>query len=380
MYPKVYLKKEDFLQRKHPWVFSGALKITHPEWHNKIVHVCNEQGEILATGYYQNSSIAVKILSFSNTIINDTFWEIKLKEAFEYRLKISAFDEHTNAYRLVFAEADELPGLIIDYYNGHFVMQAHNSFIEQQTPLIHQALKTIFQDTFKSFFNKTENITHIENTDIPKDTIIQENKLLFYVNWKEGQKTGFYLDQKDNRLCLKKYSKNKVVLNAFAYSGGFSVYAAAGGCSLVHSVDSSAKAIEWCHYNMALNNFTNVHQAFVADAFEFLKNAEKNFYDIIVLDPPAFAKSIHHKHAAIQAYKRLNELALNILKPQGLLFTFSCSGVIDKNLFYNTIAAACFESQRTVRVLEYLHLPPDHPVLFSFPEGEYLKGLVLYVE
>ncbi len=380
MYPKLYLKKNDFLQRKHPWIFSGALKKNNPSFNNQPVYICSDDDKIIATGYYQNGSIAVKILDFSEQIVNQEYWNNKIQQAYLYRKNINAFNEHTNAYRLVFAEADGIPGLIIDHYNGHFVMQAHTTFIHQQKEHIFQAIKNIFTDRCLSIYDKSElNKIRAEN-DIPKDTIIKENNLQFYVNWQEGQKTGFFLDQKNNRLRLMQYAKDKTVLNTFAYSGGFSVYAAAGQCNTVHSVDSSSKAIDWCHYNMQLNGFDNRHQSFVADVFEFLKSAEKNYYDLMILDPPAFAKSIHHKHIAIQAYKRLNLLALQKIKKGGIIFTFSCSGVVDKLLFYNTVAAACFESNRQVKILEYLHLPPDHPVIPNFPEGEYLKGMILYVE
>ncbi len=380
MYPKVYLKKEEFLHRKHPWIFSGALEKLNNQWHNSPVYVCNQKGQVVATGYYQNSSIAVKILSFKEEIINLDFWIKKIENAYHYRQHINAFNSTTNAYRLIFAEADEIPGLIIDNYNGHFVFQAHTEFIYQQKAHIIQALQYVFKEQYKSIYDVSEWCKDQENQDIPNDTIILENGLQFYVNWKEGQKTGFFLDQKNNRQCLRMYSKGKVVLNTFAYSGGFSVYAAAGQCKEVHSVDSSEKAIEWAKRNMHLNGFHSIHQSYVADVFEFLKNVEKDKYDIIVLDPPAFAKSIHHKHTAVQAYKRLNILALQKIKSGGFLFTFSCSGVVDKQLFYNTIFAACFESKRKTKILEYLHLPADHPVIPNFPEGEYLKGMVLYVE
>jgi len=380
MYPKVIITKDEFIQRKHPWIFSGALKKTNKEWHNQAVFVCNTKGEIIATGYYQNSSIAVKILDFSEVEINLKYWENKIAQAYQYRKNLNAFDEDTNAYRLIFAEADGIPGLIIDNYNGHFVFQAHSEFIYHHRKDIFQALSNVFKEKCISIYDKSEFSDKSENEGKAKDTIIKENGLKFYVNWAEGQKTGFFLDQKDNRKILSNYCKDKVVLNTFAYSGGFSVYAARGGCKLVHSVDSSEKAINWCNENMQLNGFKDCHQTFVSDVFEFLKNADKDFYDVIVLDPPAFAKSIHHKHTAVQAYKRLNVLAINKIKSGGFIFTFSCSGVIDKELFYNTIVAACFESNRKVKIIDYLHLPIDHPVLPNFPEGEYLKGMVLYVE
>lgn len=380
MYPKVQLTKDEFIQRKHPWIFSGALKKTNKEWHNQAVFVCNTKGEIIATGYYQNSSIAVKILDFSEVEINLKYWENKIAQAYQYRKNLNAFNDDTNAYRLIFAEADGIPGLIIDNYNGHFVFQAHSEFIYYHRKDIYQALSNVFKEKCISIYDKSEFSDKSENEGKAKDTIIKENGLKFYVNWAEGQKTGFFLDQKDNRKILSEYCNDKVVLNTFAYSGGFSVYAASGGCKLVHSVDSSEKAINWCNENIQLNGFKDRHLSFVSDVFEFLKNTDKDFYDVIVLDPPAFAKSIHHKHSAVQAYKRLNLLALNKIKSSGFIFTFSCSGVIDKQLFYNTVMAACFESNRKVRILDYLHLPFDHPVLPNFPEGEYLKGLVLFVE
>ncbi|MCX7729140.1 MAG: class I SAM-dependent rRNA methyltransferase, partial [Bacteroidia bacterium] len=312
-------------------------------------------------------------------IIDQNYWNEKINKAFLYRKNLNIFNEHTNAYRLVFAEADEIPGLIIDNYNGHFVMQAHTRFIHQQKEYIFNAVKNVFGKNCISFYDKSE-FSENKGEILHKDTIISENDLQFYVNWYEGQKTGFFLDQRNNRYCLMKYAKDRVILNTFSYSGGFSVYAGAGGGKIIHSVDGSAKAIEWCNTNMQLNGFDNKHQSFVADVFEFLKNAENNYYDLIVLDPPAFAKSMNHKHSAVQAYKRLNVLAIEKIKKGGILFTFSCSGVIDKELFYNTIAAAGFESNRKIKILDYLYLPPDHVVTPSFPEGEYLKGMVLYIE
>lgn len=380
MYPKVYLKKNDFLQRKHPWIFSGALKKTDASLHNQIVYVCDDKDNVLATGYYQNSSIAVKILDFSKQIIDLNFWIKKIAYAYHYRKKIYVDDKYNNAYRLIFAEADELPGLIIDNYNGNLVMQSHTEFMYYQKPIIQQALKDVLKDEMKILFDKSDFCNANENEELPADGIILENGFQFYVNWKEGQKTGFFLDQRDNRNILKQYVSNKVVLNTFAYSGGFSVYALGGGARLVHSVDSSAKAIEWCNKNVQLNNFQQNHQSYIADVFEFLKQMPADFYDVIVLDPPAFAKSIHHKHSAVQAYKRLNLLALEKIKSGGFLLTFSCSGIIDKFLFYNTIAAASFDSKRKIKVIDYLHLPPDHPVIPNFPEGEYLNGMILYVE
>ncbi len=382
MYPRVYLKKgkEEFLHRKHPWIFSGALKNTSEKIHNQVVYVCIEEGKIAATAYYQNNNIAAKILDFSPVFIDQTFWNKKILNALLYRQALNLINGKDNAYRLLFAEADGLPGLIIDNYNGHFVMQAHNEFVHQQKHFIHQAIKNVFQENYISFYDKSEFANNDETNPVLIDTIIKENNFSFYVNWKEGQKTGFFLDQKNNRYALMQYAKNKVVLNTFAYSGGFSIYAAAGGAKEIHSLDSSEKAIQWCNTNMQLNRFTNSHQSYVADAFEFLRNIPEHYYDIIVLDPPAFAKSMHQKHNAIQAYKRLNALALKKIKHGGYLFTFSCSGVLDKYLFYNTIAAACFECNREIKILQYLHLPPDHPIIPNFAEGEYLKGMVLYVE
>ncbi len=381
MYPKVYLKKLDFIQRKHPWIFSGALVKTEDNLHNQLVYVCDKNGNIQATGYYQKSSITVKVLSFSKILVDEFFWKEKIKNAYEYRKRWTVFNDSTNAYRLVFGEADGLPGLIIDNYNGYFVIQAHTEFMHRQISYIITALKEVVHSNFKGAYYQSDFSEECFSEGLSDNsTVILENNLKFFVDWKEGQKTGFFLDQKDNRFLLKEYVADKVVLNTFAYSGGFSVYAAAGNCKTVHSVDSSAKAIEWCNENMILNKYAEKHQSFVADVFDFLKLIDKDTYDVIVLDPPAFAKSIHHKHAAVQAYKRLNVLALNKIKSGGILFTFSCSGIIDKFLFYNTIVAASFESNRRVKILRYLQLPLDHPVIPNFPEGEYLKGLVVYVE
>ncbi len=379
MYPKVYLKegKDQALLRKHPWIFSGAIKNLNADLHNKLVYVCNAKGNILATGYYQDSSITVKILEFKEVEINQEFWNYKIGKAYNYRKAMNCFNTDTNSYRLVFAEADGLPGLIIDNYNGHCVMQAHTEFIHHHRFEIESAVQYALQDKYQSFYDKSE---WANDTSDTHDTIIQENGLSFYVNWKEGQKTGFFLDQKNNRNKLKTYCSNKTILNTFSYSGGFSVYALAGAAKHVDSVDISAKAIEWCNQNVKLNQYSERHQAHVSDIFDFLKNSKDNFYDIIVLDPPAFAKSMHHKHSAVQAYKRLNIMAMNKIKKGGLLFTFSCSGVIDKQLFHSTTQSAAFEVKRDIKLIDHMYLPIDHPVLPYFPEGDYLKGEVLYVD
>ena len=293
----------------------------------------------------------------------------------------------TNVCRLFFGEGDGASGLILDYYNGYVVFQAHSLGIYLQKQAITNAIIKVLGNDLKCVYDKSaETLPKQLNTQtkndflygsINQDVIVKENNYLFKIDFIKGQKTGFFIDQRDNRNLLAHYCKNKTVLNTFCYTGGFSIYAA-NTANVVHSVDVSASALELCTSNAQLNNTKN-NENFVADTFDFLKD-KKDVYDVIVLDPPAFAKSRKSKHNAVTAYKRLNVMALKYIKPNGILFTFSCSGVVDKYLFYNTITSAAIEASRNVRILHYLHQPPDHPVTPNFPEGEYLKGLVLWVE
>ncbi|HWY10188.1 MAG TPA: class I SAM-dependent rRNA methyltransferase [Bacteroidia bacterium] len=380
--------KEHSLLRFHPWVFSGGIKIKDDLLDGELVEVYSAKQQFLGVGHYQNASISVRLISFTPVEINEEFWFNKINKAYQYRLDLGILNENTNVCRLIFGEGDGLPGLIIDYYDGNIVFQAHSIGMHMNRQNILEALQSAFGVNLKSVYDKSSETlpkqyaSSIRNEyllgSVGEKVVVKENNCKFIIDWENGQKTGFFVDQRDNRLLLSKYSKNKAVLNTFSYTGGFSVYAALAGAKLVHSVDSSVPAIELSKQNAALNNITN-HEGFSEDVFDFLKDKD-NVYDVIVLDPPAFAKSRDVKHNAVKGYIKLNALALKKIKPGGILFTFSCSGVIDKMLFYNSIAAAAIEAKRNVKVVHYLYQPADHPVIPFFPEGEYLKGMVLWVE
>ncbi|MGZ3863066.1 MAG: class I SAM-dependent rRNA methyltransferase [Bacteroidia bacterium] len=381
--------KEISFLRFHPWLFSGAIKIKDGDiQEGDIVEVYSFDNKYIGTGQYADSSISVRMLTFEKENIDATFWKKKIQKAYDYRKFLNLADNPgTNVYRLVFAEGDGLPGLIIDHYNGHAVIQCHGVGMHKCIEQIAQALKEVYGNALQTIYDKSKETlpknyaATVENKFIlgnTGNTIVKENGHQFYVDWEKGQKTGFFIDQRENRQLLAQYSKNKKVLNTFCYTGGFSVYSGAAGATLVHSVDSSAPAIELTEKNMQLNKLKN-YENFCEDTFDFLK-ARKDEYDVIILDPPAFAKSRDSKHNAVIGYKNLNIAALKQIKSGGILFTFSCSGVIDKNLFFNTINAAAFESKRKTKILHYLQQPSDHPLTPNFPEGEYLKGLVLYVE
>ena len=386
-FAKVILKqgKEKSLQRKHPWVFSGAVYGVSEDLHDgQMVDVTDYNNNHLATGFFSDKgSIVVRILTFKNEEYNNSFWENRLKAAWQLRMDLFSL-ESTNAFRLIHGEGDGIPGLIIDYYNKNFVVQAHSSGIYLKMNEIATAIKNLFPNNCETIYCKSSQTLPKTGTDYHlfgsnTEIIAKENDILFHVNWVEGQKTGFFLDQCLNRELLKYYSKGKKVLNTFCYTGGFSVYAMSGDAELVTSVDISEKAVKLASENMELNFPNSNHKAIASDVFDFLKE-NKNLYDVIVLDPPAFAKNIKSKHTATQAYKRLNIAGLKTITNGGILFTFSCSQVIDDVLFYNTIAAAAIESGRKVRVLHKLTQGPDHPVNMFHPEGAYLKGLVLYIE
>ena len=397
-YEKIILHKgkEISLQRHHPWVFSGAIKIKDANLKDgELVEIFSATNQFLGMGHFQNSSISVRIISFTQTEINDEFWFNKISKAYNYRIHLNILNETTNVCRLVFGEGDGLPGLIMDYYNGHIVFQAHSIGMHLSKGAIVKALQKTLGDKLISVYDKSAdslpknyvaeikngylyNPKNISSTDSGKRITVKENTCKFNIDWEGGQKTGFFVDQRDNRALLGKYSKDKMVLNTFCYTGGFSVYAAKAGAKAVHSVDSSKKAIALTDKNIELNNIQN-HKSFAEDTFDFLKGKE-NIYDVIILDPPAFAKHQNVKHNAVQGYKRLNEAAIRKIKPNGILFTYSCSQVIDRKLFYNTVMAAAILAGRNIRVMHHLSQPADHPVNIFHPEGEYLKGLVLYVE
>ena len=392
-YKSVYLKrgKEESLKRFHPWVFSGAIaKMDESIEDGDTVNVYTSEDKFIAVGHYQIGSIAVRVLSFEERSIDKDFWEERLSEALKMRLAIGIADNYeNNTYRLVHGEGDSLPGLVIDCYGKTAVMQAHSVGMHINRTDIAEALVKVMSGRIENVFYKSET-TLPYKADLGQengfiiggctDNTAVENGLKFHVDWLKGQKTGFFVDQRENRSLLEKYAKGKHVLNMFCYTGGFSFYAMRGGANLVHSVDSSAKAIDLTNANVELNfPGDERHQAYCEDAFKFLDNAE-DFYDLIVLDPPAFAKHRAALHNALKGYTRLNVKAFERIKHGGILFTFSCSQVVTKDNFRNAVFTAAAISGRNVRILHQLHQPADHPINIYHPEGEYLKGLVLYVE
>jgi 23S rRNA (cytosine1962-C5)-methyltransferase len=389
-YPVIILNKgkEFSLQRHHPWVFSGAINRKEAQIvEGDLVEVFNNKNEYLATGFYASGSIAVRIISFEQVQIDAEFWHHKINKAWHYRQHLGILNEHTNVARIFFGEGDGVPGLILDYYDGHVVLQAHSGGVYGYKDEIVEAIKSTLGKQLKSIYDKSAESLSKHHTEKATNgflfgeevlLVVKENNHLFKIDFIRGQKTGFFIDQRDNRQLLAQYCKGKIVLNTFCYTGGFSVYAAHAGAAVVESVDVSQSAIDMCEENITLNNLNN-HSSFAVDTFDYLKD-KKNAYDVIVLDPPAFAKSRDSKHNAVIGYKRLNAMAIKLIKPNGIIFTFSCSGVVDKFLFYNTITAAAFEAGRNIKILHYLYQPADHPVTPNFPEGEYLKGMVLFVE
>lgn len=380
--------KDESLRRFHPWVFSGAIQHVDDDIEEgDIVRVVTAGGDFIAVGHYQQGSIAVRVLSFRDVSIDDSFWAARLLSALQMRQTIGLADSATgNSYRLVHGEGDHLPGLIIDVYGRTAVMQAHSIGM-------HLCRKQIATQLAEVMGSRIENIYYKSETTLPfmepengflyggsDDNIAIENGLKFYVDWLRGQKTGFFVDQRENRSLLERYARGRRVLNMFCYTGGFSFYAMRGGAELVHSVDSSAKAIELTNRNVALNFPDDQrHQAFCEDAFKFLDTMDGR-YDLVVLDPPAFAKHRGALHNALKGYTRLNQKAMEKMPPGSLLFTFSCSQVVTKDHFRNAVFTAAALARRKVRILHQLHQPADHPVNIYHPEGEYLKGLVLYVE
>lgn len=390
---KIILKsgKDQSIRRRHPWIFSGAIKKIHGNpAEGDLVSVYDNKDEFLALGHYQPGSIAVRIIGFEDIRIDSEFWKHRIYHAFELRRQLELTEnKYTNVYRLVHAEGDLLPGLIIDHYNGYLILQIHSLGIYRNRNAIVDALKEIYGKKLKGIYDKSENTLPFKGPVAGKNEVlfgdsgthteIVENGLKFNVDWEKGQKTGFFVDQRDNRNLLKTYSKGRNVLNMFCYTGGFSVYAAAGGATVVDSVDSSAGAIDMVRANMELNFKDAPHEALAVDAFKYLEDI-KDKYDLIVLDPPAFAKHQNVLHNALQGYKRLNQQALEQIRPGGILFTFSCSQVVSRENFRKSVFAASANAGRNVRILHQLSQPVDHPVNIFHPESEYLKGLVLYVE
>jgi 23S rRNA (cytosine1962-C5)-methyltransferase len=391
---KIYLKrgKEDSLLRFHPWIFSGAIHhIDNEIEEGDVVRVVSEKDDFIAVGHYQQGSIAVRVLTFKDVDINDEFWHSRIQSAFNMRKSIGLIgNSNTNAFRLVHGEGDLLPGLIVDVYGKTAVMQAHSIGMHLARKAIANAIANTMKGQVENIYYKSETTLSFmepENGFLfgnSEDNIAVENGLKFYVDWLRGQKTGFFVDQRENRALLEKYAQGKRVLNMFCYTGGFSFYAMRGKAEIVHSVDSSAKAIELTRQNVELNfPNDNRHQAYCEDAFKYLESISADndkSYNLIILDPPAFAKHRGALHNALKGYTRLNEKAFEKIEKGGILFTFSCSQVVTKDNFRNAVFTAAAQAKRKVRILHQLHQPADHPINIYHPEGEYLKGLVLYVE
>ena len=395
---KVILKprREESLLRYHPWVFSGAIGqiIGHPA-EGDLVSVCSSDGQVLACGHYQIGSIAVRVLSFDEDPAQPDFWLRTLRRAYKLREACGlTASEETTCYRLVHGEGDSLPGLIIDYYDGVCVLQAHSVGMFRAKTAIADALRELYGDRLKAVYDKSSGTAPfkagLELVDgylwkaseaVPDECVVLENGRRFLVNWVEGQKTGFFLDQRDNRARVGALAAGRRVLNLFCYTGGFSIYALAGGAAHVDSVDSSQRAMDMVDRNVALNGFPpERHTSFCADAIDFVKNAPENAYDLIIVDPPAFAKHRGALRNALRAYQRLNAAAIARVASGGFVFTFSCSQVVDKEAFALAVFSAAAETGRRVRILDRLNQGADHSVNIYHPEGEYLKGLLLYVE
>ena len=393
MYKNIYLKrgKDESLKRFHPWIFSGAInKMDEGIAEGDIVKVFSQKGDFMAVGHYQKGTIAVRVLSFDDIAIDDAFWETRIASAFNMRKSIGIADNPANnTYRLVHGEGDYLPGLVIDCYGPTAVVQAHSVGMHYSRQAVCQALLKVMGDRIENVFYKSETTLPYKAdlgqedgllSGTPDDNTAVAQGLNFHIDWLNGQKTGFFVDQRENRSLLESYAKDRSVLNMFCYTGGFSVYAMRGGAKLVHSVDSSAKAIELTKANIAMNfPGDNRHEAICDDAFKYL-DSHNDKYDLIILDPPAFAKHRSALHNALKGYIRLNVLGLKRIKHGGILFTFSCSQAVSKEQFRTAVFTAAAQANRQVRILHQLHQPADHPINIYHPEGEYLKGLVLYVE
>lgn len=396
---KVILKprREESLLRYHPWVFSGAVeRIDGAPAEGDLVEVVSSAGDLLAVGHYQIGSIAVRVLSFSPEALEDGWWENTIGEAFRLRVAAGLHGSPaTSCYRLVHGEGDGLPGLVIDYYDGVCVFQAHSAGMFLARERITDALKAIYGPSLKAVYDKSsgtapykagldlrDGYLYRRDDFVGEDrAVVMENGNRFTVDWVEGQKTGFFLDQRDNRARVGALARGRTVLNLFCYTGGFSVYALSGGAAHVDSVDSSRKAMDMVDVNVALNGFApDLHTSVCSDAIEFLRDVPAGKYDLMIVDPPAFAKHRGALRNALRAYQRLNAAAISKVAPGGLIFTFSCSQVVDKETFALTVFSAAASTGRKVRILDRLNQPADHAVNIYHPEGEYLKGLLLYVE
>lgn len=371
--------KESSLQRKHRWVFSGAIaKSSAPLEDGELVSVEDARGNYLGAGHYHNGSIAVRILTFEKERIDQSFWNKRFQEAFDVRKALGLLNTETNCFRLIHAEGDGLPGCVVDVYNDCAVVQSHTDGMANCAKEITKALNELKGLKFNTVYHR--NVASRQHEFLKgkkEETEVLENGIKFKVNWVNGQKTGFFIDQRDNRALVGDFAKGKTVLNTFSYTGGFSVYALAKGAKKVTSVDISQPAIDLATENTRMNGFEKNHEAICEDAFKFVEKSEG--YDMIILDPPAFAKSIKARHRAVQGYKRLNETAFKVIAPNSLLFTFSCSQVVNPQMFESAVLAAAINAGRTVRVLKRLGHAVDHPVNIYHPEGEYLKGLMLHV-
>jgi 23S rRNA (cytosine1962-C5)-methyltransferase len=379
--------RDHSVKRFHPWIFSGGIESVEgsPE-DGDWVEVKDASKKTVGFGHYQKGTITVRVISFSAEKPSEKLYSDKITQALQQRLGTKVISEETDAYRLVHGEGDGLSGLIIDVYHGVAVMQAHSAGMHNDRQLIADAIKKVLKENLSAVYYKsqttlkapTENSYLYGMAVVPHTILEHGNK--FFVDWEEGQKTGFFLDQRENRRLLGEMAQGKKVLNTFCYTGGFSVYALQNGAEFVHSVDASEKAIEMTRKNLQLNEFDFNENACVAsDTFDFIKD-KKDVYDLIILDPPAFAKHKEAKHQAMKGYQRLNAEAMRIIKSGGIIFTFSCSQVVDRQLFYDTVVSSAIQAGRQIKVLHHLAQPADHPVSIFHREGEYLKGLVLYVE
>lgn len=380
-------KKRVSIERRHPWIFSGAIESKIDRFEDgDIVTVVDSNEQFLARGHFQHGTIAVRVLTFQDENIDNVFFKNKIKNAVDLRRNRNLFTDSNNICRLVHGEGDGLPGLIIDYYNGVAVIQCHSIGMLLAIDKIKDGLIAAFGDELKAVYSKSsdtlpdrqESVDGYLYGNCETPHVALESGIKYNIDWVNGQKTGFFIDQRENRSLIGQYAKGKKVLNTFCYSGGFSLAALKDGAELVHSLDSSKKAIHLTDENIELNGFDR-HASIVADAMKYIKDLPEE-YDLIVLDPPAFAKHRNKRHKAVQGYKRLNAHTIRQIKPGGIIFTFSCSQVVDKQLFNNTVIAAAIEAGRNVRILEQLHQPADHPISAFHPEGEYLKGLVIQVD
>ncbi len=385
---QIVLKKgrDASARRFHPWIFSGAIHSMQGtpvdgDW----VEVKDASKQTLGFGHYQQGTITVRLLSFTSDAPLNSIYADKIARALQQRRITNVISDKTNCYRLVHGEGDGLPGLIIDIYHGVAVLQAHSTGMHKDRQLIAESICAVLADDIKAVYYKSQTTLPgkaekeylLGMSAVPHIVVEHGNK--FYVDWEEGQKTGFFLDQRENRKLVGEMSKGKKVLNTFCYTGGFSVYALAAGAEVVHSVDASEKAIELTKKNLEINGFDPIKNISVsADTFDFLKD-KKDEYDFIILDPPAFAKHKDARHQAMKGYQRLNAEAMRIIRPNGIIFTFSCSQVVDRQLFYDTVVSSAIQAGREIKVLDQLSQPADHPISIYHPEGDYLKGLVLYV-